>query len=191
VTVLAVADLLARYAPAYHGSWDNAVRQMLAEPADAEIITQLRAERAAAGRFRRPVVVDDERQVIGDGMHRVVAAITGRYPRLEVADGYPDGDGDELEVTFTLDSPDDDDGAFEQAVDWLRSFPLAGTWVTCDTFSHISGRYHAVYYCPASLADALRSAVAARAEAHGLRVQVLNVQPPEPYDEGPCLRCGQ
>jgi len=87
-SVMPLQDFLTKVSPAHGGTtWGEVVQTMLANDADATIVSELRRELAANGRFESPIQVDQETRSVVSGMHRIVALILTSAATVEYTCG--------------------------------------------------------------------------------------------------------
>lgn len=188
--VVPVSLVLEHVRPAYGGAtWSEALAYLHANPAEAEVIEALVATGAPV--FDAPIRVfraepddrpDDEvadavpdeagtRWVIGNGMHRVAAAVAMGSPVIRCTTAEPsleetaDETYVEAEFTFPAVPAWSADGfdALDFLCGWLRSFPLPdGTWVEGDSFGARGEVFCGLWSCPPEHADALLAELQAR-----------------------------
>lgn len=181
VWVVQVAALCAAVAPAFgEHDWPAVVRSLLDDPDDAEVIGVLVP--AAAGGFDEPVVLDAEEARVGNGMHRIAAALIAGVPALRVTDRFVRLPLDCVDVEFVLrpltgvaQAPVDEERG-PAAMTWLRSFPLAGLWAQTDIGYGSGDRCGGYWYWPADRVDELVEGLRVRAGARGWQLDVLRAE---------------
>lgn len=188
--VVPLSLILDHVRPAYGGAtWSEALAYLHAAPAEAEVIEALVATGVTV--FDDPIRVfraepddrpDDEvadavpveagsQWVIGNGMHRVAAAVVMGSPVIRCTSAEPTSDDAAVETyvdaefTFPPRPAWSADGfdALDFVSGWLRSFPLAdGTWVEGDSFGAHGEVFTGLWSCPTEQADALLGELQAR-----------------------------
>ncbi|MFC3990079.1 hypothetical protein [Actinoplanes siamensis] len=168
-------EILATYRPPAGGdTWERAIPDLLADPDDARVVELLRAELAAYGDFREPIVVEPAERDILDGLHRIVAAVLTEHAALDVADTYEDLP-ERRRIRVVLAVPGLTSAAVDRLATVLRSFPLAGDWTTCDLLLPGDGQVTGWWTCPAGLDERLGAELASRATEAGLRLSLLAI----------------
>lgn len=196
--VVPLSLVLAHVRPAYGGAtWAEALAYLHGDPAEAEVIAALTIALEASGGtvFDSPIRVfvaepDDRPEdrvcdavpdpagsewVIGNGMHRVAAAVAMGSPAIRVTTATQSGNDPlaeeyvEVEFTFTggfgWETADYD--ALDFVCGWLRSFPLPdGTWVEGDSFGSRGLVFSGLWSCPTRHADVLLAELQARFSRH-------------------------
>lgn len=183
--------------PAYGDSWSHAFNEMLEFPSDATIIGELVNElkASAEGVFSKPISISftepsdwDERDEaeygprpiqphVGNGMHRLAAALLAGASKVLVMKGSPDvNDAELVEIEAELTFPQglDVDGEC-LLLDWTRSFRLTpDVWVENDGW-YASGRvYEWLFYCPHALEGLLLEALASRISERGMTFKLVS-----------------
>lgn len=192
---------------AYGESWQSVADALQSDPIENAIIDTLINESQTTGLFQEPIRVDvhephalDEcedpedhadycvdvgkptRYVLGNGTHRVVAAMTAGYPNIWVSsqdssrevEGILIAEFDAEGGTGTCADCDDPVECFTFCV--LRSFRLLpDTWAETGFASGINGTWRAVYELPEDNAAALENAVRNLAARHGITLKNLTI----------------
>lgn len=181
-----LAQVLDHVVPAYGGlTWADALSHLHGSASDAETIAHL--VRLGVHGFDRPIRIsrldpdndlDDvdslgRHWVLGNGMHRVAAAVSLGHPTIRCATDATSADGTEdtyIEVTYQLPGywdrkdADADEARMDFAADWLHSFPLPdGTWVESDLTIGHGDTLEGLWHCPHTHEDAFYTALRARA----------------------------
>lgn len=133
-----LSEVMEEYKPVYqYKDWDDAMRQMLSNETDYEIIEELKHQYLKTGKFREPIVLycNDGIKEIADGTHRIIASFIIGAEKILVSEGYPTlSTPNSFLVTSIKYSSDTD--MFDKLIDSLMSFPLNDDiWVTSDLAS--------------------------------------------------------
>lgn len=191
--VIPLAQVLQHALPAYGGDgWNETAKTMLAEPSEAAIVADLAAELRADPdmlfaepirlAFTEPEDWDEEDQAeygdrpirprVGNGMHRIVAAMQAGAARIRVIlqdlkEAEGPFAGELVQVDYLLAG-----GTGEDSMDdawWLRSFRLTPqVWVEAASTGGRGNVVSSIYYCPHRLRDQLVRALAERSSRYGM-----------------------
>ena len=175
-----IAAFRSKFAPAYGDTWVDAEFEMLKDPADAFIVSQLREILKNDGTFEEPVVVsyDEEDNLwrVSNGMHRVVALwLEGtskvNYYELHEDEDFPYPETQLIEAEFKLARNGEIITQLSDVFGWFRSMPVGpqNVWVTSDIMSltETSGIFSGIWYVPTGVEEAFLTALKHRARHLG------------------------
>lgn len=175
---------LERYAPAYPEgvTWTEAIASLLASDADADVVTSLRADLRAWGRFRNPVRVDTDELEVADGMHRVAATVLESMVSIRVAPAGFVSDDAQVDLEYRIvikdktgmTAPTWDEFSMDAAFGWLRSLPLGDRWATCPSMGFGDGTLSGTWFTPTHLLGSLPAALEDRAR-RGLGWELIQI----------------
>lgn len=168
------------FAPAYGDTWVDAEYEILRDPADAFIVSQLREILKKEGTFEEPVVVayDEDEQLwrVSNGMHRVVASWLEGAPKisyyeLREDEEFPYPETQLIEAEFKLYNKGELITQLSEIFGWFRSMPVGkdNIWVTSDIMSltETSGVFSGLWYVPVGVEEAFLNSLKQRARHIG------------------------
>ena len=184
VKEMQLTDLMRQFVPAWAPrpafTWDTAVRDLEAAPDSAATIERLRRD-AHAGRFRTPILIDEQAGLIVDGVRRVVAAHLAGTERIRVAaqlSALPSTSKVLIEMQVTALTDGEDGILYER----LRSFPLADHWAVATSMGiNIAYGYIGGYWsCPLGLEAQIGAALTHWSASFDYDIEIFGV-----YEEIP------
>ena len=182
--VLPLQEFLDTYLPAYYADseWEEIPALLSALHSEKTTIDTLRAVLQAGNDYEEPIYVDEETKRVGNGMHRICAAILEQKETLTFTYIPSSVPTPIYEIDFRLISQRtsqplprtfEDDDEHDDAINWIRSFPLGSTWVTSDTFAGSSGIWTGYWYCPPELVGELQVEIQNRVRQHTMFAAVI------------------
>lgn len=178
-----LSAVLTHMSPAYGDSWEKVLPELWSSDPDAAVVEELARELLADGRFRFPIHVDVEDGRVANGMHRVAATVLAGHDTIEVTDVPAASHEECVHLVMQIAAVPDDLDALTDALDRLRSFPLADTWVESDVYGLFGDVLDTEYYCPHRLAGALVDHLTAGLASVGARAEEVAVTPTSIHDE--------
>lgn len=180
-------DFLALHTPAYYEDeeWARIPNLLSSIASEKATIDILREVIRSGQEYVEPISVDYDTKRVGNGMHRLCAAILENKSTITFSYEPSSVDAPMYEVEFLLTPVDKGEGnrrkvteeEYDNAFDWLRSFPLGEVWVTSDSFSLSDQVCSGYWYCPSSLIGELQREIQRRARQYAsLEVEILSIR---------------
>jgi hypothetical protein len=176
-----VKEVLESFSPAYCDSWPEVIEYLTSDPYESKVVASLVKVLGEGGRFTQPIRLDQTNRMVGNGMHRLVAAQIAGLDEIDVV--FTDSPESEcMEVSFECVPSTDE--TFDVIIGVLRSFAWppgradvqgAPVWVEAVVMGSSNGRFSLMYDIPFQFAGQLVTVLSERLAVEDLTMKSVFV----------------